>query len=270
MSHWSPPGAEGGHFNELGPEVIQVRVRGERPTVVGAKEPADGAAGNIALKVATVDRVPFRDDGPCGAKGAVWFFARLMVFVLCVSILSTKSWAYGEGYVFDVQYNVSTVGDVTERLYLDRTEVGLITSCIKARAESATLGPLDGEICDYSYTGTQSMWGKEWDTAALVFGILFLITLAYSLAVDGANLFYPGWLPVDYYHPALERFLRHWTWLCMLLTWACFLGGWDNGQFDLLGIEYAMVTYLDWGFITWVILWCLWFLKAVLIEMGKI
>eukprot|EP01064_Diplonema_japonicum_P011521 TRINITY_DN1892_c4_g1_i1.p1 TRINITY_DN1892_c4_g1~~TRINITY_DN1892_c4_g1_i1.p1 ORF type:complete len:282 (+),score=20.62 TRINITY_DN1892_c4_g1_i1:57-848(+) len=242
--------------NGLGSEAINVKVRADK-----------GGQGDLTVRVTGVNREDDEEEnGPWGAKGGLWFFSRLLVFIMCITILSTRYWATGGSYNVDIVMKVDAVGNVSETAYLLRSEIGVVTACFTGWSASASLGALNGEQCGYVF----SKWSEQPWLVSLIFGVLFVITLSFRLSLEAAELLNPGHLPIFFQHPTLVGFLRHWTWITMLLTWATFLGGWDNSNFDPLNIKYTQISELGWGFIFWVTLWVLWMIKVILIMLRKI
>eukprot|EP01060_Flectonema_neradi_P011619 TRINITY_DN18667_c0_g1_i1.p1 TRINITY_DN18667_c0_g1~~TRINITY_DN18667_c0_g1_i1.p1 ORF type:complete len:274 (+),score=47.46 TRINITY_DN18667_c0_g1_i1:52-822(+) len=249
---------KGGYIlsRDEGTQPINVRVRPDR-----------GNKGDVTVRVTGVSRDKDSDsEGPWGAKGPLWFFARLLVFIMCVTIISTRGWAIGGTYDVGVVAKVQGIGNISEIAYLDYSEIGIVTACFKGSSASAILGPYDGEQCEYVW----SFWSEDPWLASFIFSVLFVVGLSIRLSIEAAELLNPGFLPVAFQHPTLVAFLRHWCWIMMLLTWACFLGGWDNKGFDAIRMDYKEVSQLGWGFITWVSLWCLWMIKVILIACRQI
>eukprot|EP00754_Rhynchopus_humris_P035034 Rhum_TRINITY_DN16604_c0_g1::Rhum_TRINITY_DN16604_c0_g1_i1::g.163812::m.163812 len=244
-----------------GPAPITVRVREDK-----------GKMGDMQVRVTGV-RGEKQDDeyeGPWGAKGPLWFFARLMTFITCVAIISTRSWARGGKYRIDIDYQFENLGNgkSSERVFLERSEVGIVSACYKGWSASSRVGPLAAEQCDYVFSGMK--WDEDAMLVALIFAVLFILVLSYRLSYEATELFFPGFLPVCFFLPSSQRVLRHVCWVFMLIPWLAFLIGWSNDEFDFISLEYDEVTDLWWGWWTWLILWIFWFIKVVLIEVGFI
>lgn len=255
----SPPNGTGAGANSVvgtGGERIDVRVRPDKTN-----------RGDLTVRVTGVtDDIGDDDGGPWGAKGPLWFLSRLLVLIMSIIIAATRGWALGGPRFVNIIMKVDQVGDVSDRAYIEWSEIGLVTACYKAMAASAVLGPLDGMECD-------SVWDK-WDEdlwmIAFIFAVCFIILLGFRLTLEAAELFNPGCLPVQFQNPIFLRLVRHLTWILMLLPWALFLGHWQRDRFDPLDIEYTEITDLHWGFWTWLGLWILWMFKVIFIECGLI
>eukprot|EP01065_Artemidia_motanka_P031281 TRINITY_DN3756_c5_g1_i1.p1 TRINITY_DN3756_c5_g1~~TRINITY_DN3756_c5_g1_i1.p1 ORF type:complete len:282 (+),score=71.36 TRINITY_DN3756_c5_g1_i1:67-846(+) len=240
--------------------------RGTERTDVRVR-PDKSHRGDYTVRIKGVDDDAGDDEGgPWGARGPLWFLIRLLVLVMCITITATRSWAIGGPRYVNIIMKIDGIGDVSDRAYIDWSEIGLVTACYKAVASSAVVGPLDGVECD----SVGSKWNETPWTVALVFAVIFIVTLGVRLTLEAAELFNPGCLPVQLQNLCYLRCLRHWTWIVMLIPWACFLGHWRNDKFDPLDIDYPEITDLHWGFWTWLCLWILWMIKVIGIEIGRL
>ena len=177
-SDFHPLGSKAGG----GADPISVRVREDK-----------GKMGDVKVRVTGVrGGVEDEDGGPWGAKGPLWFFARLLTFITCVVIISTRTWARGDSIVVDIVYRIDTVGNVSERVFLERAELGIVSACYKGWSSSSRVGPLETEQCDYVLSGMK--WNEPSFTASLAFAILFVVVLSYRLSVEATELFFPGFV----------------------------------------------------------------------------
>eukprot|EP00659_Diplonema_papillatum_P005592 gene5592-8514_t len=230
---------------------------GTDPITVNVRQDK-GPFGNLSVRITGVNKDGLdAPEGPWGARGPLWFFVRLLVFITCVTLLSTRGWATGGAHTIEVVAKVDQFADVSESVFLERTEIGLVSTCFKGWSSSALIGPLDGEVCGYTYY----RWPNDTWLAALIFGIIFVVILSFRLTLELTELVNPGVLPITMQHPTLQGILRHLSWICMLLTWALFLGGYNTREFDAITMDLNETTSLGWGFNLWVTLWLLWMLK---------
>ena len=168
-----------------GPAPITVRVREDK-----------GKMGDMQVRVTGVrgEKQDDEYDGPWGAKGPLWFFARLMTFITCVAIISTRSWARGGKYRIDIDYQFENLGNgkSSERVFLERSEVGIVSACYKGWSASSRVGPLAAEQCDYVFSGMK--WDEDAMLVALIFAVLFILVLSYRLSYEATELFFPGFV----------------------------------------------------------------------------
>ena len=176
------PEQQGGYLlsREEGSQPINVRVRPDR-----------GNKGDVTVRVTGVGQDKDSEgEGPWGAKGPMWFFARLLVFIMCVTIISTRSWAIGGTYDVGVVAKVQGIGNISETAYLDYSEIGIVTACFKGTSASAIIGPYDGEQCEYVW----SFWAEDPWLVSFIFSVLFIIGLSIRLSIEAAEIFNPGYV----------------------------------------------------------------------------